>query len=491
MPRLPAAITVLADDPTIDRAVPAGAAPEAPQDAPRAARHGLRLLVSGALALAALSLLAPSSPTYDPWAWIVWGREIAHLDLVTTTGPSWKPLPVLFTTVFSVFGEAAPSLWLVVARAGAIAAVAIAYLLGRVLGAGRLGAAVAAIALATAPWWTVNGWLGNSEGLLVACVLGACLAHLHGHRRLAFALAVTAGLLRPEAWPFLGLYGLWLFWRQREERAVVAAGLLLLPLLWLVPEQLGSGDLLRASSRAQTDLSPGAAGRADEPALEILRDFWALLPLGVWVGVFVAVGVAIAARRHRRVPWPVIALAVLAATWVGIVAFMASRGYSGNQRYLVAPGAIVLVLAGVGAAAVLRVLPKILQPPVALGVLAAFALTGTLDSIDAVPETRSQSRLAGDLEGAVERAGGTRRLRSCGPLVTEPLLIPQVAWLFGVHLQEVFDASTPGPDAAVMRAQVSPQLRPYPPASLYEGLPQRQLAEAPRWEIAVVGRCAG
>ena len=29
----------------------------------------------------------PSMPTYDPWAWIIWGREVAHLDLDTTDGP--------------------------------------------------------------------------------------------------------------------------------------------------------------------------------------------------------------------------------------------------------------------------------------------------------------------------------------------------------------------------------------------------------------------
>ena len=35
------------------------------------------------LALAALSMLGPFAPTYDPWAWIIWGREILHLDLST------------------------------------------------------------------------------------------------------------------------------------------------------------------------------------------------------------------------------------------------------------------------------------------------------------------------------------------------------------------------------------------------------------------------
>src|SRR6188472_1348872 len=79
------------------------------------------LVVLGCLALAALSLLEPGSPTYDPWAWLIWGREVVHLDLSTVGGPSWKPLPVLLTTPFALFGSLAPDLWLFVARAGAIA----------------------------------------------------------------------------------------------------------------------------------------------------------------------------------------------------------------------------------------------------------------------------------------------------------------------------------------------------------------------------------
>src|ERR1700754_4920003 len=96
----------------LDRLAPA---PETADQQPKCARPW-RLLLVGCFALAALSLTLPSVPTYDPWAWIIWGREVAHLDLVTTDGPSWKPLPVLFTTVFSLFGSGAPGL-LVVPRA--------------------------------------------------------------------------------------------------------------------------------------------------------------------------------------------------------------------------------------------------------------------------------------------------------------------------------------------------------------------------------------
>jgi hypothetical protein len=40
-------------------------------------------LAFGCLLLAALSLLYPSTPSYDPWGWLLWGREIIHLRLDT------------------------------------------------------------------------------------------------------------------------------------------------------------------------------------------------------------------------------------------------------------------------------------------------------------------------------------------------------------------------------------------------------------------------
>ena len=50
------------------------------------------------VALAVVSLVVPASLAFDAWAWLVWGRETLHLDLATTAGPAWKPLPVLVTT---------------------------------------------------------------------------------------------------------------------------------------------------------------------------------------------------------------------------------------------------------------------------------------------------------------------------------------------------------------------------------------------------------
>src|SRR3954468_15310744 len=88
----------------------------------------LPLIVLGCVVLAALSLILPSPPGKDPWSWIIWGREVAHLDLDTMSGSSWKPLPVLFTTVFSLFGhDVAPGLWLVVVRAGGLLGVGVGF----------------------------------------------------------------------------------------------------------------------------------------------------------------------------------------------------------------------------------------------------------------------------------------------------------------------------------------------------------------------------
>ena len=105
--------------------------------------------------------------------------------------------------------------------------------------------------LRVAPWMLRNSALGNSEGLLVALGLAAFDRHLAGRPRHAFLFGLGAALLRPEAWPFLGLYGLWLLWREPAARRLVARRLRrAMPVLWLLPELWGSGDLLRAAHRA-------------------------------------------------------------------------------------------------------------------------------------------------------------------------------------------------------------------------------------------------
>src|SRR5215213_1296463 len=240
------------------------------------------------LAVAALTLLLPSTPTYDPWAWIMWGREIVHLDLVTTGGPSWKPLPVLFTTVFSLFGEdTAPVLWLAVARAGGLLACVMAFRVAyRLAGgglAGALGGAACTLLLLTSLNFVRDALMGNSEALMVALVLLAFERHLDGRRDHALYFGLAAALLRPEVWPFLGLYGLFLLLREPALRLRTLLLGLLVPLLWFGPELWGSGQALRAATRA-TNPNRGSAAFADSPSLELLERFADTLVMPVKVG---------------------------------------------------------------------------------------------------------------------------------------------------------------------------------------------------------------
>jgi hypothetical protein len=476
--------------------IPVPQAPSRTASVAARARSGALALVGGSLVLAALTLLLPSAPTYDPWAWIIWGREIAHLDLVTTGGPSWKPLPVLFTTVFSFFGPAAPDLWLVVARAGAIAAVVLAFRVARRLGGGIVGGAAAAAALAIAPWWIRNAALGNSEGLIVAFLLGTVDRHLAGDRRAAFLLAACAGLLRPEAWPFLGLYGAWLMGRRQLPATLVLGTGAAVVALWLLPEWWGSGDLLRAAHRAK-DVNPGAPTYAENPAVEVLRDAQRMLNAPLLAGIGAALAGLVALRGNRAVG----ALAILAIAWLGLVAYMTQDGFSGNQRYLIAPLALLIVLAGAGTGWVLEQALHVLRratgrPPhptvgraVVLGAaaLAAFAFASpSFQRFDPMLDgVRYQADLAGELPRVIRDAGGAAALQRCGTPFTGAFLVPVVAWNLHLHTRQVeLEPRRPG---VVLRVRTTGRARPVP--TLRGVGDERTLATGERWRI--VAACGG
>ncbi|MDQ6747419.1 MAG: hypothetical protein M3010_04845, partial [Candidatus Dormibacteraeota bacterium] len=183
----------------------------------RASRSPIALATGACMVLAILSAaVLPTVPSYDPFSWVVWGREVTdpHLSFLVSGGPSWKPLPFLFTTVWGVFGGAAPTLWVITARVGGLLGLYFAWrLAARLVGGGWAGAVAGGLAvtgvLLTQEW--PYYWLrGTSEVILIATTLGAVDRLLDGRRGQAFLFAVAAGLIRPEWWPFVGLYALWL-----------------------------------------------------------------------------------------------------------------------------------------------------------------------------------------------------------------------------------------------------------------------------------------
>jgi hypothetical protein len=391
-----------------------------------------------AVALAALAgaatLALPATLGYDAWAWTVWGRQLAHLDLATTAGPSFKPLPVLALAPLSVLGAATPVVWMGLMRAAAVLSLLLAYRLGARL-AGPLAGAVAALSLALSADLYRTALLGSAEPVLIALTLGAADRHLAGRRDWALVLVALAGLIRPEAWVLLGAYGVFVWLREPGLRPLAAAAVILPPVLWLGMDWIGSGDPLHASSTA-TSATEGSAANAKVPAVEVVRR--AADAIIVPTLILAAVGVAFAARRRDR---PVLSLAGLALGWIAVVAIMAEAGFTGTRRYLAAPAAALCVVAGVGLVWLLEAVRE-RRARIALGVAVALlalapALLRAREDARMLSVARSQADQRHELVRAVDRAGGRAAVLRPGRPAVNPWLQTALAWELDVPLSGV------------------------------------------------------
>ncbi len=389
-------------------------------------------------ALALLSLLIPSVPTTDPWGWIVWGREIAHLDLDTSQGgsPSWKPLPVLLTTPLSVLGDSLPDAWLVVARAGGLLGLALIVILAVRLADDRRRAvtvtagAVAALALVVSPGWLRSVMHGYSEPLLLGLIAGAVLAHMGGRRTLPLVLLMLSGLGRPELWAVIGVYALWA-WRTEElSLRRIALILIPIPILWFGGDFWGSGNPVHGSGEAASNADIRKVNVA-----EMLGEIFS----GAMPGVPVLALLGLALRPRDR------ALQVVVGGCFGFIAYLCALeaiGYPVSARFFEPPAGLLCAGAGVGAAAAVQTVLAQRRRAVALVAAAAVLLLAVFE-LHRVPDTvrgsEDRAELQLDLLEAV-RAFGARNIESCG----DPILRADLHWNEGAmafemdrHLKDV------------------------------------------------------
>jgi hypothetical protein len=302
------------------------------------------------LALGALSAaILPTVPSYDPWAWISWGREVTdpHVSFAISGGPSWKPFPVIFTTVYAWFGStAAPTLWVITARAGGLLGMVAAYRLASRLVRGPRWAKVAAglipaagIAI-TQNWWD-EMFRGTSEPMLIATALWAVLAHLDGRRGWAFVLGVATSLIRPEAWPLIVVYAGWLWWKEPRLRWLVVLGLISIPFLWFGPPWVGSGQPFLAAVHAKE--YNGDLGK--HPLFTVLGRGVDIQLLPVLLAGVVA---AVFAWFDKPRDWLLLSLAGATVVWWAIVVGMTLDGYPGLERFYLPAAGMTCVLAGIG-----------------------------------------------------------------------------------------------------------------------------------------------
>jgi hypothetical protein len=194
-------------------------------------------------------------------------------------------------------------------------------------------------------------------------------------------------------------------------------------------------------------------------------------------------------RRDRVVA----VLVAMGIAWLGLVAYMTQDGFSGNQRYLIAPVALFIVLGGAGAGwaatlALERLRSGATRPGVAgrALVLLAAVVAGLLFAFPSfdrfAPTMRSleyQAKLADDLPGVVHDAGGAEALKRCGTPYTGAFLVPMVAWNLRLHTQDVKLA--PQAPAVVFRVRTTSRSHPVP--TLRDVGDETTLATGTRWRI--------
>ncbi len=385
---------------------------------------------------------------YDPWTWLVWGREVAGLELDTSGGPSWKPLAVAITALLSPMGEGAPHAWLAVARFGWLLAAGLGAWLALRIGfrdaaagaVGRWAAAAGALLAAVSVALTADDFTpaarqfagGLSEPLLTALVLGAVAAEMEGRRRVALVLGFLAALLRPEAWPFLLAYGCWAAAADAalRRRAILLAAAV--PLLWLVPDLIASGSVFTGAEIAQGDPDSPLGG-----ALEVLERALTAPLAAAWVAALLLCRSAW--LRDDRLP---AALLGGAAAWIVLVAAMAAVGFAGLPRFVAPATAVVSVLGGAGLARVLAVASGSPMRAVLAAGLAAVALAGAAFRVAAVPsdlaDARASDRSLNALFDLLERSDRDALLRCGGRVLSYELLVePPIAWKLEISLSQV------------------------------------------------------
>jgi hypothetical protein len=408
------------------------------------------VLAGGAcVLLAALSLLVARQSTYDPTAWLIWGREILHGQLSTTSGPSWKPLPILVTLPAAVLDKGGQEdVWLLVARTGTLVGVVLCYRLAWRL-EGPVAGVISGAALLLSSGYVSRNFRGDSEGVLVALTLGAIEAHVSGRRRLAFGLLVATALLRPEMWLFAGLYGLWLALvaappdrraRTLMNVAGVGAGVVA---AWFIPEKIGSGHLLRAASRALEPVA-GSPATASVPFVATFTNAAPVLPWPLYAAGVVYVVAVLRDVRQRPKRALVLTLAAVATALMVIVALMAEMGFTGNSRYLSVPIALTAILGGAGLVRIAAFARARLAPAWSVAAIAVVAAVAVVYFVPAATRTRDEVQRGlreadkyAALPGAIAAVGGPKAVLSCGPVYTEWFDVQAIARALGVRMSAV------------------------------------------------------
>jgi hypothetical protein len=402
---------------------------------------GAGLLIVSAL----LVRWANTRPGFDPYGWLVWGHQTLTLSLNTNAAPSWKPLPYLFTVPYAVFGHFEMWLWLITAVAislsAAVFAGRIAYRLTDAPPERRWAGYVAAVVAGAASLGIVQYFhfilSAQSDPIVVALCLGAIDCHLSGRHRWAFALLALAGLARPEAWLFEGLYAIWAWRKQPSMRIYMGVWVGVMLLLWFGIPALTAKTFFIAGQNA---LNSPRALHSNKITGTISR-FLSLYERPIEVMAVVTFALALW-RRNRATLFlcgAVVAYLVLEIAFV-------LHGWAGVKRYLFPAASLMAVIAAIGVGWLLAHPPKLPRVPqwagIALGaVIVATFVPGAISSARSehkdLHEQRKRTRVINELSVLVNRLGGPDAFHHCGEPLTRLQYQSMVAFTLRLNVASI------------------------------------------------------
>ena len=426
----------------------------APLIAVPAAAWARLCLLAGTLVAAVGFLVFPTYPIYDSYYYLLWGRELTHLQALSFhvyRAPTEHPLAIAFGALLSLVGEHADRLLIAATIVSFLALAAGIYRLSRLAFAPLVGA-VAVILLGTRLSLSFLAIRGYIDIPYLAVIAWAAALEAERPRRgtPVFWLLLAAELMRPESWLLGGLYFLWCA-RGASSRtqlagwaAMVAAG----PVIWTSIDAAVTGDplfSLHSTSGLAASFGRNKGISAVPGAMWQYLDRLDHLPvlLGAIAGLVLAL---LLVPRHAWMPL------VLAVSGLGTFVVIGAAGLSLVDRYVLVPSLMAIVFCAFALSGWTMLVPGSAMRRLWAAGAAALTAFGVITSANSlsIATIRTELGFRGDYHSALVAILREPRVRAglaCGPLsVPNHKLVPEARWLLGR-----------GPDGVIARSDARTQ----------------------------------
>jgi hypothetical protein len=393
-----------------------------------------------------LVVWARTRPGYDPYGWLVWGYQTIHLNLNLGGAPSWKPLPLLLTAPFALFGHYELWLWMFASVAtslsGCVFAARIAY---RLVGTddGDKRPAIVAAVFAGAGLLGIENYMHivlsvQSDPMITTLFLAAWDAYLSGHERLAFVVGCVAGLGRPEVWSTLAPFTVWLWIKRPDTRKLLVGGWLVILFGWFgIPTITNHRPFLAEQLALRSPRAP----KGNKLVAEFHR-FTELTYLPIQLGAILALVVAWMRRNYL-----VLLVGLSAIAWFLLEEALVLKGLPGQPRYVFEPASLEIVLAGIALGWLLIEVKRASRTRLRIGAaVLAIALVGPMVPAAVarlrferhdLSHERGRTKVINWLSGTINHLGGARAIRACGHPVTNTEYASLLAYLTKLNVGNV------------------------------------------------------